>query len=84
MMKPTIGSIVHFYNYALPAHANNHIGFGPYAAIITQVFNEHYVNLKVLPYGDAWDEGSVLEHDHGARAETAPHRYWVWPPQDQS
>ena len=44
------------------------------AALVTQVFDGPYVNLKVLPYGDAWDEGSVSEKADGAT------RYWEWPP----
>ena len=77
-MKPTVGRIVHFYNEALPPNANNGIGVGPYAAIVTQVFSSGpYVNLKVLPYGNAWDEGSVSEKTEGIVG-----RYWIWPPRD--
>lgn len=75
-MKPSVGRIVHFYNESLPASANNSIGVGPYAAIVTQAFEGPYVNLKVLPYGDSWDEGSVSEKSEGGT------RYWVWPPRE--
>jgi hypothetical protein len=74
-MKATVGRIVHFYNKMLDSNANNGIGHGPYAAIVTQDFGSGpYVNLKVLPYGNAWDEGSVSEKTEGAT------RYWEWPP----
>lgn len=75
--KPTVGRIVHFYNDALDAGANNSIGKGPYAAIVTQSFDGPYVNLKVLPYGAPWDEGSV-----GEKADGVTGRYWTWPPRE--
>lgn len=73
--RPTVGRIVHFYNEALAPYGKNGIGAGPYAAIVTQTFpSGPYINLKVLPYGDAWDEGSVNEKAEGST------RYWEWPP----
>lgn len=72
--KPTVGRIVHFYNLSLDDAANNSIGKGPYAAVVTQTFPGPYVNLKVLPYGASWDEGSVSEKAEGST------RYWEWPP----
>lgn len=75
--KPTVGRIVHFYDSSLSTIANNGTGHGPYAAVITQVFDgAKYANLKVLPYGNPWDEGSVSHQDD---APECP-RYWVWPP----
>lgn len=77
-MKPTVGRIVHFFNTALPTDANNHVGPGPYAAIVTQVFDGPFVNLKVLvPFGDDLHEGSVPE-----KSELHDARYWTWPPRD--
>lgn len=76
-MKPTIGRIVHFYDFTLAADANNSVGPGPYAAIVTQVFAGPYVNLKVfVPFGDDRHEGSVAEKTGGTPAS----RYWTWPP----
>jgi hypothetical protein len=75
--KATVGRIVHFYNESLDTSANNGTGIGPYAAIVTQTFPGPYVNLKVLPYGSSWDEGSVSE-----KVECGPGRYWVWPPRE--
>lgn len=79
-MKPTVGRIVHFYTDETHKWRNGQ-GNGPYAAIITQVFEEaspgfQYVNLKVLPYGDPWDEGSVSVKETFADQS----RYWEWPP----
>jgi hypothetical protein len=74
--KPTVGRIVHFYNEALAPAANNGTGAGPYAALVTQTFDGPYVNLKVMPYGESWDEGSVSEKAEGAT------RYWTWPPRE--
>jgi hypothetical protein len=79
MTQPTVGRIVHFYNHSLPENANNGTGKGPYAAIVTQTFSEPYANLKVLPYGNSWDEGSVSELAEGADP-AATGRYFVWPP----
>lgn len=70
-----VGHIVHFYNFNLSSDANNGIGVGPYAAIVTQAFNGGYLNLKILPYGNPWDEGSVQKKGEGPMT-----RYWDWPP----
>jgi len=76
-MKPTIGRIVHFFDAALRADANNHVGPGPYAAVVTQVFDGACVNLKVIvPFGDDRHEGSVPEKKAGDYSA----RYWTWPP----
>jgi hypothetical protein len=80
-MKPTVGRIVHFYtDREIPF--SNGVGKGPYAAIITQVFGDDeaaYCNLMVFaPLSVPFAETSV----RNAEFETAPSRYWVWPPRD--
>lgn len=75
---PTAGRIVHFYDTLLRPHANNHVGAGPYAAIVTQA-GESFVNLRVLsPLGDDWIEMSVEEKPENAGP--SDDRYWSWPP----
>lgn len=77
-VKPTVGRIVHFHNTAFASSDHNSVGEGPYAAMVTQVFDGPYVNLKVMPpFGDAWHEGSVSEKSDGTST-----RYWVWPPRE--
>ncbi len=75
--RATVGRQVHFYNGALPDHANNGTGKGPYPATVLQAFGDKYINLKVLAWGVGnWDEGSV-----SALADVGDQgRYWVWPP----
>lgn len=89
-MKPTVGRIVHFYSTAIanknptaPGYGLNGQGAGPYPAIVTQVFGEPYVNLKVLGWGEAaWDEGSVSPKAPVAEGREEQSRYWIWPPRD--
>ena len=78
--KPTVGRIVHFYDHALHkpfgSGPYNGQGAGPYAAIVTQTFEDGpHINIKVLPpFHEPFDEGSVPEKD-GVLS-----RYWEWPP----
>lgn len=76
--KATVGRTVHFYNHSLAPHENNGTGVGPYAAVVTQVFDHEsgLMNLKILRYGEAYDEGSVQPFEK----EKNEQRYWVWPP----
>lgn len=75
--KPTVGDSVHFYEEGYSPSANNGMGAGPYAAKVTQVFDDigdgdPYVNLTVFPpFAAPFYEGSVKRS--GAR------RY-EWPP----
>jgi hypothetical protein len=84
MTKPTVGRIVHFYSEALtrtgPNNGFNAVGAGPYAAMVTQVFEAGFINLKIQPpFAAAFDEGSVSEK--GSQFATAV-RYWEWPPRE--
>lgn len=57
--KPSVGRIVHFFTRT-PGRQFNGVGEGPYPAIVAQVFEGPYVNLKVFPPMSApWDVGSV-------------------------
>ncbi len=78
--RPTVGRIVHFYTTA-ESRQYNGVGAGPYAAIVTQVFDgSPYINLQVFaPFSGGADEGSVLHQDE-ASALGALGRYWVYPP----
>lgn len=91
-MKPTVGRVVHFYSDHLPdqgfgAGGFNDQGKGPYAAVVTQVFNNDdgsvsYANLKVSPpFSAPFDEGSVPEK--GSTYDTTGSRYWEWPPREE-
>lgn len=76
-MKATVGRIVHFYDRNKSADANNNIGQGPYAAIVSQVFSPSCANLLIVGYaGVVWGESSVLEQTEGAT------KYWCWPPRE--
>ena len=85
MSTPAVGRIVHYYTRN-PDHQTNHAGIGPYAAIITQVFEVEdghvasLVNLTVLPpnsqpytVGSVHGDGS--DFDHGDLQS-----WWIWPP----
>ena len=83
-MKPTIGSIVHFYDSdltGLDAKEDgtrsvdlNHQGSGPYAAVVIQAVPRGFVSLLVHAWGGDWREGAVPE-----KMETTGGRYWEWP-----
>lgn len=81
--RPSVGRIVHFYSQRVADRDPTRAGFGlngqgegPYPAIVLQVTpNGQYVNLHVMGWGDAWDEGSVS----GDKTQS-PTRYWEWPP----
>jgi hypothetical protein len=89
VQKPTVGRVVHFYSDAVAMNDSpsgngfNGVGKGPYAAHVTQTFedadgNPTYANLYVIPpFGDPFHEGSVpmkgSEFDGGTI-------YWEWPP----
>lgn len=77
--KPSVGRIVHFFTRT-PARQFNGQGEGPYPAIVAQVWDGPYVNLKVLPsMGEPWDAGSVSPGH--AVDKTAEHAcWWEWPP----
>jgi len=77
--KPSVGRIVHFFTRN-PDHQFNGAGEGPYPAVVAQVWDGPYVNLKVLPsMGAPYDVGSVLPgHAVDKTAEFA--RWWEWPP----
>jgi hypothetical protein len=82
--KPTVGRIVHFYDYSLATSrdkdgiALNGQGAGPYPALVVQTFDGPYVNLLVHAWGGDWREGSVSE-----KSENNNSRYWVWPPRER-
>lgn len=84
-VQPTVGRIVHFYSDTIanrdphrPGCGLNGQGAGPYVAIVTQVFDGPYVNLKVLGWGvDAWDEGSVSAKP--PQVGLGNDRSWEWP-----
>lgn len=80
-MIPSVGRTVHYYSSSWDY---NGVGAGPYAAIITQVFENPadpasaYCNLTVfLPSGAPLNVGSVPQqgtmHDFGAQ-------HWCQPP----
>ena len=77
-MKPSIGRIVLFGVDQSQRGNNNGGAVAP--AIITHVFSDTCVNLKVLTDGpvDLWHT-SVLIDDDPAAAVPAPSR-WIWPP----
>lgn len=73
-MIPTVGRIVHFRFPELEQGTNNH---GPLApAIITRVWSDTCVNLKVIADGpaDIW-KTSVIQGDGDAQ--------WSWPPRTE-
>lgn len=75
MDRPSVGRIVHFYTDDKTKHFNGQ-GAGPYPAIVTQVWTDDMVNLKVLHWGGTYDEGSVSSH----AGDPMGKRYWEWPP----
>jgi hypothetical protein len=98
-MKPTVGRIVHFYSTnwgaqscspACTGPGYNGVGEGPYAAIITQVFEgtgeyaeRPYCNLMVFaPFSGSgpMDCGSVREK--GPEHDETGGCWWTWPPRD--
>lgn len=69
--KPRVGAVVIFTGTAL------HNGTRSYPAIVTQVFDGPYINLKVLPpFAEIRDEGSVPHQSHESAAGG---RFWSWP-----
>lgn len=68
---PQMGDIVLFTG------AEAHNGAKTYPAIVAQVFDGPYINLKVLPpFAQIRDEGSVSHRD---TPDAPPDRYWIWP-----
>lgn len=81
-MTPSVGRIVHAYVPTGSADSNG-VRTGPFAALITQVFNSGdevtYCNLKVFrPFAPDLDIGSVPEK--GSRFHSDGGSYWEWPP----
>jgi len=73
-MKPTVGRIVHFYTDNKARHSNG-VDAGPYPAIITRVWSEKSVNLKVLP-----DCGAPFDATSTELKQEGRQTYWEWPP----
>lgn len=86
--RTSVGRIVHFYSDAVanrdpacPTYGFNGQGAGPYAALVIQAFDGPYANLKVMPYGEPFDEGSVSHFDDAHKdADGHVSRYWIEPP----
>jgi len=74
--KPAIGRIVHYFPRTEELHANNLTL--PIAAVITAVWSEQRVNLKLIMDGpeDRWRTSVSLLP---AESED-PAGFWVWPP----
>jgi hypothetical protein len=84
MQKPSVGRIVHFYTRqgidgepkAMTAPE------GPHVAIVTRVWGDDIVNLRVIP-----DEGSIervtsvrLFDSYEDGASRGDSQYCIWPP----
>ena len=80
--RPTVGRLVNFF-YGAASRGHNGAGSGPYAALITQVFEQQdgtveYVNLKVFPpFHPDLDAGSVTLRT--SRFYLEGMSYWEWP-----
>ena len=79
MIMPTVGRIVHFIALNDRMHPSEFDPLAPLAAIITWVFNDHMVNLRVFDaVGGAEGRQSVPFVQPG---ETPPDRsYCCWMP----
>ncbi len=75
-MKPTVGSIVHFYAEAeyLQAHG---MGRGPYAAIVSRVRGDLIVDLTVMLPIYEMHLSNVIRREHAPEDTVA---CWTWPP----
>lgn len=76
MQKPSLGRIVHV---PMDPKTNNGAAVAP--AIITRVWSDTTVNLRVLADGDytVWRTSSTFAEDL-ADLDQAHHNYWTWPP----
>ena len=75
-MKPSVGRIVHFHTTNKDRQSNG-VGVGPYPAIITRVWSDSCVNVKVLPdCAPPFDSTSVCLE------ESAGSAWWSWPPRE--
>lgn len=74
-MKPSVGRIVHAY--VADTTQNNGADVAP--AVITRVWNDTLVNVRILLDGDAiaW-RTSVQLHDERPEGEAVNHSVW-WP-----
>lgn len=76
---PSVGRIVHYFTTNKFRHLNG-VNEGPYAAMVTQVFPNGVVNLKIFcPLQAAYDESSVHEQDTAGKQD----KYWMWPPRTE-
>lgn len=78
-MSPTVGRIVHYYDFTLGKSANDGQGWGPYAAIVTRV-RSHYEGIDLVVFGLADTAKEVRKVFEGDPDNTA--RYWTWPPRE--
>jgi len=86
-MKPIVGQIVHYYVTDQKTQSNGAKN-GPYAAVVTQVFDDSgMVNLLVLPpFGTSYHQGSVMPREQAFKYVTGdnfPYSWWEWPPQQE-
>jgi hypothetical protein len=72
LMKPTVGRVVHVFTKDTTKQFNG-MGEGPYAGVITQVFSDECVNIRVFPsFGEPWETASCLQNVGG-------YNRWAWP-----
>lgn len=75
-MKPSVGRIVHFHTTEKACQSNG-CADGPYPAVITRVWSDTCVNLKVLPdCAEPFDATSVCLDDIDCSSR------WTWPPRE--
>lgn len=76
-MKPTIGRIV---NYTQPSHELPHNGTRTHPAMITAVFSDICVNLKVFfDLGSVENRSSQQRRDSFTADVAEKYGYWDWP-----
>lgn len=83
MQKPSVGQIVIVPIAALPAESNNGGDVAP--AVITRVWNDHMVNVRVLLDGNdvPWKTSITLydtSEDYAAAVEEGRPFGCYWPP----
>lgn len=71
--KPTVGRIVHYFPTASEFHKN-----GPFAAIVTRVVDDRWVDLSIFPPG----YGILSRDSIHQRAPGFTTGVWDWPERD--
>ena len=80
MMHPGlfVGAIVHYWNPEYPDDANYGVGVGPYAAVVTKIYDP-WVSLTVFTHGKTEVFHLAQVPKRGTKYDDGIFPSWSWP-----